>query len=65
MTQKLAAEHGLLVGISSGAVMHVALEYAKKLTENDVIVLILADSGKSYLNKVFMQSPILGPLIKH
>ncbi len=53
-TRKLATEHGLLVGISSGAVMHVALEYCKKLTEQDVVVVILADSGKNYLSKVFV-----------
>lgn len=53
MTRRLATENGLLVGISSGAVMHVALEYCKNLTENDVVVVILADSGKNYLSKVF------------
>lgn len=53
MTRKLAHEYGLLVGISSGAVMHVALEYCKNLSENDVVVVILADSGKNYLSKVF------------
>jgi cystathionine beta-synthase len=54
MTKRLAMEHGLLVGISSGAVMHVALEYAKTLKETDVVVVIFADSGKNYLSKVFM-----------
>lgn len=53
MTRKLATKHGLLVGISSGAVMHIALEYCKNLTEDDVVVVILADSGKNYLSKVF------------
>jgi cystathionine beta-synthase len=57
MTRRLAQEHGLLVGISSGAVMHVALEYAKNLTEKDVMVVILADSGRNYLSKVFMAQP--------
>jgi cystathionine beta-synthase len=53
MTRRLAMKHGLLVGISSGAVMHVALEYAKKLSDNDVMVVIFADSGRNYLSKVF------------
>ena len=53
MTKRLAMNHGLLVGISSGAVMHVALEYAKTLTENDIMVVILGDSGRNYLSKVF------------
>lgn len=52
MTKKLA-KRGLLVGLSSGAVMHVALKYATKLQENDLIVVILADSGKAYLSKLF------------
>lgn len=53
-TRRVAKENGLLVGISSGAVLHVALKYAQQLTENDIVVVILADSGRSYLNKVFM-----------
>jgi cystathionine beta-synthase len=53
MTRRLAREHGLLVGISSGAVMQVAIPYAKKLNKNDVMVVIFADSGRAYLNKVF------------
>jgi len=55
MTRRLATEHGLLVGISSGAVMHVALEYVKGLKESDIVVVILADSGRNYLSKVFIQ----------
>jgi len=53
MTRRLPKETGLLVGISGGAVMHVALEYVKKLTEKDVLVVILADSGRAYISKVF------------
>ncbi|MBF8263944.1 MAG: Cystathionine beta-synthase [Parachlamydiales bacterium] len=53
MTQILAKRHGMLVGISSGAVMHVALQYAQKLKKDDVMVVILADSGRNYLSKVF------------
>lgn len=52
MTQQLA-RHGYLVGLSSGAVMHVALKYVEKLSTNDVAVVIFADSGRAYLSKVF------------
>jgi cystathionine beta-synthase len=52
MTRELAKQ-GLLMGISSGAVIHVALNYAKKLTKNDVVVVIFPDSGRAYLSKVF------------
>lgn len=53
-TRKVAKENGLLVGISSGAVLHVAMKYAQQLTDKDVVVLMLADSGRAYLSKVFM-----------
>lgn len=56
MTRALAYEKGILVGISSGAVMHVALEYCKKLKESDVVVVIFADSGRNYLSKVFTKN---------
>jgi cystathionine beta-synthase len=56
MTRKLAKDNGLLVGISSGAVMSIALEYSKKLKPDDIVVVILADSGKNYLSKVFMNT---------
>lgn len=52
MTRQLA-KHGYLVGISSGAAMHVVLERAKKMRSEDIIVTIFADSGKAYLSKVF------------
>jgi cystathionine beta-synthase len=58
MTRRLANEFGLLVGISSGAVMAITLEYAKKLKETDVVVVILGDSGRSYLSKVFVTKEV-------
>jgi len=53
MVRKLSLQYGYLYGISTGAVMHIALEYAKNLTEKDVVVVIFADSGRNYLSKVF------------
>jgi cystathionine beta-synthase len=53
MTRTLATK-GLLVGLSSGAVMYIALKYAQKLTKDDVMVVIFADSGRAYLSKVFV-----------
>lgn len=53
MTRELA-KRGYLAGISSGAIAHGLVEYAKKnLTEDDVAVIIFADSGRAYLSKVF------------
>jgi cystathionine beta-synthase len=53
MTRTMAMRYGLLAGISSGAVMHVALQEAKKLSRHDLVVIVLADSGRNYLSKVF------------
>lgn len=53
MTRTLARRHGLLVGISSGAAIHAIHQYAHHLKKNDIAVVILADSGRNYLTKVF------------
>lgn len=51
MLKELASQKGFLVGPSSGAVAWAAKEYAKKLTENDLAVMIFGDSGRAYLSK--------------
>lgn len=63
-TRKLAYKYGIMAGISSGAVMHVGMEYAKNLTEKDVMVLIFADSGRAYLSKVFNQQKIQASIVE-
>jgi cysteine synthase A len=49
MCRRIARQEGLLVGISSGATAHAALEIAKSESEL-VIVCILADTGQRYLS---------------
>lgn len=53
MTRRLAREEGLFVGPSSGANVFAAIEVAKKLTDDSVVVTILCDGGGKYLNEDF------------
>lgn len=49
IARELALKEGLLVGMSSGAVMFVALQKAKELGKGKIIVAILPDTGERYL----------------
>ena len=53
MTRRLAREEGLLVGGSCGMAMVAALEVARRAKKGDVVVVLLPDSGRGYLSKVF------------
>lgn len=53
MARKLARLEGLFVGWSCGSAVHGALEYARELKKDDVMVIILPDHGTRYLGKVF------------
>ena len=53
MTRKLARMEGIFVGWSCGSAVHGALEYARDLNKDDVMVIILPDHGSRYLGKVF------------
>lgn len=50
MTRNLAREEGLLLGISSGAAIFVAIKKAKELGKGKKIVVIAPDSGERYLS---------------
>ena len=53
MTRRLAREEGLLVGGSCGMATVAALEIARTAGPDDVVVVLLPDSGKGYLSKIF------------
>jgi cystathionine beta-synthase len=53
MTRKLARLEGLFVGWSCGSAVHGALEYARQLQRDDVLVVVLPDHGTRYLNKIY------------
>ncbi|CAM5604137.1 Cystathionine beta-synthase OS=Streptomyces alboniger OX=132473 GN=CP975_14145 PE=3 SV=1 [Streptomyces alboniger] len=51
MTRRLAKEEGLLVGGSCGMAVVAALRVAERLGPDDVVVVLLPDSGRGYLSK--------------
>jgi cysteine synthase B len=55
LTRRLAAEEGLLVGVSSGAALAASLDLASRIREG-VIVTIFPDSGARYLTERFWEA---------
>ena len=53
MTRRLAREEGLLVGGSCGMAVVAALRAAKDLPADAVVVVLLPDSGRGYMSKIF------------
>ena len=47
---RLAREEGLLVGISAGAAVHVALQVSRELGPGSTVVTILCDTGERYFS---------------
>jgi cystathionine beta-synthase len=53
MTRRLAREEGLLVGGSCGMAAEAALRVASRLGPEALVVVLLPDSGRGYLSKIF------------
>ena len=53
MTRRMAREEGLLVGGSCGMAVVAALRVAAKAEPGSVVIVLLPDSGRGYLSKVF------------
>jgi cystathionine beta-synthase len=51
--RRAAREEGLLVGGSSGTALAAGLRVARRLGPDDLVVVLLPDSGRSYLSKYF------------
>ncbi|HVV23990.1 MAG TPA: pyridoxal-phosphate dependent enzyme, partial [Pseudonocardiaceae bacterium] len=72
--RRLGREEGLLAGASSGTAIAAALRVARDLTANDLVVVLLPDSGRSYLSKSlsddwlrqwgFLEEPGTEPLVR-
>jgi cystathionine beta-synthase len=52
LTRRLAREEALFVGGSGGMAVWVALEVARSLTPDHLVVVLLPDTGERYLSKV-------------
>ena len=57
--RKLAKTEGILAGGSSGAAVFATLKIAKELPGRKIIVTILPDTGRNYMNKIFCDSWML------
>lgn len=55
MTQRLAREEGLFVGVSAGANVFAAIRLASELKNDAVIVTVLCDGGGKYLSEHFWE----------
>ncbi|MFN3385122.1 MAG: pyridoxal-phosphate dependent enzyme [Candidatus Thermochlorobacter sp.] len=49
----LSKLEAIFAGGSSGAALHAAMEYAKHLSEDDVVVVMITDTGARYLSKMY------------
>jgi cystathionine beta-synthase len=53
MARRVTREEGLLIGGSCGLAVHAALVVARELPADAVVVVLLPDSGRNYLSKIF------------
>src|SRR5215203_2932810 len=53
MARRVTAEEGLLIGGSGGTAVAAALEVARDARPDDLIVVLIPDSGRGYLSRVF------------
>jgi cystathionine beta-synthase len=59
MARRLTREEGVLVGGSCGTAVVAALEVARELDETKTIVVVLPDTGRNYLSKVYSDTWLL------
>lgn len=53
MAHRVTKEEGILIGGSGGTAVAAALRVAEGLTADDLVVVLIPDSGRGYLSKVF------------
>jgi len=53
MAHRVTVEEGILIGGSGGTAVAAALSAAGNLTADDLVIVLIPDSGRGYLSKVF------------
>jgi cystathionine beta-synthase len=53
MARRVTREEGLMIGGSGGTAVHAALVVAREAGPDAVVVVLLPDSGRNYLSKIF------------
>ena len=56
MAHRVTVEEGILIGGSGGTAVAAAMQIAENLTAQDLVVVLIPDSGRGYLSKVFDKS---------
>ncbi|HUI47843.1 MAG TPA: cystathionine beta-synthase [Acidimicrobiia bacterium] len=51
--RRVTSEEGLLIGGSGGTAVHAALTVARECRPYDVVVVLIPDSGRGYLSKIY------------
>ncbi len=60
MARRVSEEEGLLIGGSGGTAVQAALEVAARCRPDDLVVVLIPDSGRLYLSKVFNDEWLAG-----
>ncbi len=51
--RKMVREEGIFSGSSAGAAIYASLQFARNLSHKDVVVILLPDTGRSYLSTLY------------
>jgi cystathionine beta-synthase len=60
MARRVTCEEGLLIGGSGGTAVAAALEVGRDLGPDDLVVVLIPDSGRGYLSRVFDEDWMAG-----